>query len=301
MHIRGLWEETGRSDTRLLEALFLPDQLTFAGRSRALDGAVRREHVVPRRRVIRECIALLEANKSDADLARLIRRLVRIVHLTPQESARLDRPRGEGGVKQDMPSGWAVDGDIYARLVGEGISWEPVAPDDLPSRPEPPDMLEPALEMAMADDLYDQDFYLWTRAQAEALRAHAGASNVLDYDHLAEEVEDLGSAERNKAESLVRQIIVHFYKLSASRNLYPVNHWRGEILELRINLRRPLTRAIRRELEAGLESVHQDALTLAEIKMERYEPDVVIDGSLRWTLPQVLSEADDPLPPRQPR
>ena len=153
----------------------------------------------------------------------------------------------------------------------------------------------------MADDLYDQDFYLWTRAQAEALRSHAGASNVLDYDHLAEEVEDLGSAERNKAESLVRQIIAHFYKLSASRNPHPVNHWRGEILELRINLRRPLTKAIRRELEAELESVHQDALTLAEIKMERYEPDVVIDGSLRWTLPQVLGEADDPLPPRQPR
>ena len=99
----------------------------------------------------------------------------------------------------------------------------------------------------------------------------------------------------------MRQIVAHFYKLSASRNPYPVNHWRGEILELRINLRRPLTKAIRRELEAELESIHQDALTLAEIKMERYEPDVAIDGSLRWTLPQVLGEADDPLPPRQPR
>ena len=153
----------------------------------------------------------------------------------------------------------------------------------------------------MADDLYERDFYLWTRAQAEALRAHAGASNVLDYENLAEEVEDLGSAERNKAESLVRLIITHLYKLAASRSPYPVNHWRGEVLEQRINLRRPLTKASRRELEVALGGIHQDALTIAEAKMAAYEPEVVIDGSLRWTLPQVLGEADDPLPPRQSR
>ncbi len=151
----------------------------------------------------------------------------------------------------------------------------------------------------MADDLYERDFYLWTRAQAEALRGHAGASNALDYAHLAEEVEDLGNAERNKAESFVRQIIAHFYKLSASRNACPVNHWRGEILELRINLRRPLTQAIRNELEAELEAIHKDALVIAEAKMATYEPGVVIDGRLRWTLTQLLGEANDPLPPRQ--
>ncbi len=153
----------------------------------------------------------------------------------------------------------------------------------------------------MADDLYERDFFLWTQAQAQALRACAGGSNVLDYEHLAEEVEDLGSAQRNKAESFVRQIIAHLYKLSASQNLDPVNHWRGEILELRINLRRPLTKAIRNELEADLESIHQNALTIAEARMDVYEPGVVIDGALRWSLPQVLGEADDPLPPRRPR
>ena len=30
------------------------------------------------------------------------------------------------------------------------------------------------------------------------------------------------------------------------------------------------------------------------------EPDVTIDGSLRWSLLQVLGEADDPLPSRFP-
>lgn len=153
----------------------------------------------------------------------------------------------------------------------------------------------------MADDLYDRDFYLWTRAQAEALRAHAGASNALDYENLAEEVEDFGSAQRQKAESLIRQIITHLFKLSASRRPHPINHWRAEILELRLNLRRPLTRAIRNEIEADLEVIHRDALSIAEAKMAAYEPGVAIDPALRWTLPQVLGEQDDPLPPRPAR
>ena len=48
MHIRGMWEEKGSSDTRLLEALFLPDELTVVGRSRSYEGKGHREHVVPR-------------------------------------------------------------------------------------------------------------------------------------------------------------------------------------------------------------------------------------------------------------
>ena len=153
----------------------------------------------------------------------------------------------------------------------------------------------------MADDLYDQDFYLWTRDQAAALRAREIGVNALDYDRLAEEVEDLGRSERNRAESFARQILVHLYQLNASRNPDPVQHWRGEVAELRVDLRRTLTGAIRRELDAGLDEMHQDALTIAEAKMAAYEPDVAIDGRLRWTLPQVLGEADDPLPPRQAR
>ena len=153
----------------------------------------------------------------------------------------------------------------------------------------------------MAENLYDKDFYLWTKAQAAALRAHGRVLDNLDYDHIAEELEDLGSSQRQKAESLVRQIIAHLFKLSASRNRYPANHWTGEVIEFRLNLRRPLTRAIRNEIEAELENIHQDALRIAEAKMAAYEPDVTIDGSLRWRLPQVLGEADDPLPPRQVR
>lgn len=152
----------------------------------------------------------------------------------------------------------------------------------------------------MADDLYDQDFHLWTQAQAEALRAHGREPDGVDYDRIAEELEDLGSAQRQKAESLVRQIIADLFKLAASRNPYPINHWCGQVVELRLDLRRPLTRAVRNELEAELEAIHRDALSVAQPKMAAYEPGVVIDATLRWSLPQILGEVDDPLPLRQP-
>jgi hypothetical protein len=153
----------------------------------------------------------------------------------------------------------------------------------------------------MADDLYERDFFLWTQAQAQALRAHAGASNALDYENLAEAVEDLGRSERNKAESFARQILVHLYELHASPNPEPMNRWRAEIAEFRVRLRKSLTGAIRRQLEADLDDVHRDAIAIAEEKVSAYEADVAIDGALRWTLPQVLGEADDPLPPRRSR
>ncbi|MHB8283810.1 MAG: DUF29 domain-containing protein [Caulobacteraceae bacterium] len=148
----------------------------------------------------------------------------------------------------------------------------------------------------MADDLYDQDFYLWTQAQAAALRARAG-DNALDYEHLAEEVEDLGKAERNRAESHIRQIIAHLYKITATRNAEPIGHWRVEILEHRIAIKRNLTGAIRRELESNLETITRDALRIAKASMAAHEPDVTIDAAQSWTLAQILGEVDDLITP----
>ncbi len=87
----------------------------------------------------------------------------------------------------------------------------------------------------MPDDLYDKDFHLWTQAQAAALHACAGASNALDYEHLAAKVEDLGRAERNGAESHFRQIIAPVYEITATRP-----HRQVEILDHRIAIERVL-------------------------------------------------------------
>ena len=142
----------------------------------------------------------------------------------------------------------------------------------------------------MADDLYDQDFYLWTQAQAQALRARSAGANALDYDRLAEEVEELGSAQRNKAESYVRRILQHLYKLQTSPEAQPTGHWRVEIENWRAELERVLTGAIRRELETNLERIHVRAAAIAQKDIANYEPDAVVDCRWRWTLEEVLND-----------
>ena len=43
---------------------------------------------------------------------------------------------------------------------------------------------------------YEDDFYAWTRHQAEVLRTMPVSDNRFDREHIAEEIEDLGKSER---------------------------------------------------------------------------------------------------------
>jgi hypothetical protein len=151
----------------------------------------------------------------------------------------------------------------------------------------------------MADDgtlpLYDRDFYLWSQAEAEKLRARIGRDNELDWEHLAEEVADLGSEQRNKVRSYVRLILEHLYKLHATQRPEPVNHWIGEILNFRAEAEGPMTATIRRLVKDELEALHDKAAKLAQAKFQREEPDAIIDASRRWTWAEVMGEENDPL------
>jgi len=92
-------------------------------------------------------------------------------------------------------------------------------------------MKDPAL-------LYDEDFVAWTEQQARALRAvacggtdpRAGtnrpvASQPVDWEHLAEEVESLGLSERRELHSQLHRIIRHLLKLTFSPAFQPRQGW----------------------------------------------------------------------------
>lgn len=146
-----------------------------------------------------------------------------------------------------------------------------------------------------ADDLYDRDFYLWTKAQAEALRARGRGGNAIDYDVLAEEVEDLGKRDLRECVSRALVIIEHLMKLSWSTKAEPRGGWRATIRIQRSDLKRALTPSLRRMVEADLETIHQDAAFVAAESFSSEEPDAPRDQALRWTLPQILGEENDPL------
>lgn len=151
----------------------------------------------------------------------------------------------------------------------------------------------------MADDasatLYDTDFYLWTQAQAAALRARAGSDKTLDYDRLAEEIEDLGKSDYRAVTSAVRLILEHLYKLHATRRREPLGHWAGEIENFRLDIEQKLTASIERMARADLERLHLQAAKVAAKKFRFDEPEATIDPSLRWTWNEIMGEANDPL------
>lgn len=150
----------------------------------------------------------------------------------------------------------------------------------------------------MAGNLYHSDFYLWAKGQAEALRA-AGegkrGSNAVEWERVAEEVEDLGKSDVHASESLTVQILIHLYKLAWTQRHEPKGHWEGEIVALRGNLKRKLTPTIRNTVLAELEDLHQEAGEAASRAFKSDEPGAVTDQAPRWTLAQILGEEADPL------
>ncbi len=159
----------------------------------------------------------------------------------------------------------------------------------------------------MADDhrtpssasLYDRDFYVWTQDQAAAIRAAVAAGVLppgMDGEKLADEVEDMGKRDLRECWSRVVQILVHLWKLSASMRDEPRNHWRSEIRTQRFELGQVLTPSLRKQVEARLERLHQDAAELAERLLADAEPGAPpLDPSRRWTLAEILGEENDPL------
>ena len=61
---------------------------------------------------------------------------------------------------------------------------------------------------------YESDLYEWTKEQADALRRRA--SNALDWDNLAEEIESLGAGERREIRSRLKTLLVHLLKWKGS-------------------------------------------------------------------------------------
>lgn len=148
-------------------------------------------------------------------------------------------------------------------------------------------------------DLYEKDFYLWTRDQADALRAEAcrraPGSNTVDWEQVAEEIEDMGKSDLRECFSRVETIIEHLFKLAWSRQEVPLGGWRSTILRERSALELVLTPSLRPKVEQSLVQRHQRALRLAQDAFAQNEPDAARDVSLVWSLPQILGEDGDPL------
>ncbi|HRJ60377.1 MAG TPA: DUF29 domain-containing protein [Azospirillaceae bacterium] len=94
--------------------------------------------------------------------------------------------------------------------------------------------------------LYDQDFHAWALAQAAALRRAAELRINLpdvDIEHLAEEIEDMGSEQAHAVESALMRIIEHLLKLEYSPADRPRATWRRTVRNQRTDLQKRLKRS----------------------------------------------------------
>jgi Domain of unknown function DUF29 len=116
--------------------------------------------------------------------------------------------------------------------------------------------------------LYDEDFYVWTEAQAELLRQRR--FEALDLDNLIEEVEGLARAEKSSVLNNASIIIEHLLKLQYSPAQEPRNVWRASVREHRRRLRRDLTPRLRQILDAELASLYGEVRDDTEALLRDY-------------------------------
>ena len=84
----------------------------------------------------------------------------------------------------------------------------------------------------MPDDLYDRDILAWSQRQAELLRrvAHGERVNDVDWEHVVEEIEDVGLSQLNAVRSYLRLMLVHLLKMHCWPESASAGHWHGEIV-----------------------------------------------------------------------
>ena len=139
----------------------------------------------------------------------------------------------------------------------------------------------------MAD--YETDFALWSEQQAQALRRRA--TNEIDWDNVAEEIESLGNRERRELEHRIETVLDHLMRFTASPAHDPRRGWRRTVSEQRSGIAKilrdspGLRPAVAGIIAAGLPTARQ----LATEALEEYgeTPRVPLD-QLTYTEAEVL-------------
>jgi hypothetical protein len=158
--------------------------------------------------------------------------------------------------------------------------------------------------MSDVKTLHDEDFFAWSKQQADALRAAArtGSNQALDWANLAEEIEDLGASQKSALHSQLRRIIRHLLKLENSLARAPRRGWRQSVNDARIeidylletspSLRSEIDADIVKEMKRGIKLVVSDLgdhgeidpAVAASILATSYTSDQILDD---WFPPEL--------------
>ncbi len=85
-------------------------------------------------------------------------------------------------------------------------------------------------------DLYEQDYPAWLEETAKQLRQRQ--TDVLDWEHLVEEIEALGNEQRHKVDSYLLKLLIHLllYQYWPEERERCAKGWQDEIGNFRVEL-----------------------------------------------------------------
>ena len=138
----------------------------------------------------------------------------------------------------------------------------------------------------MSTTLYDQDFYAWANQQAWLLRD--GKLAQADIEHIAEEIESMGNAERRELESRLAVVLMHLLKWQFQPERRGKSS-RLTIIEQRRRLQRHLTAVpgLRANLPTVTTDAYGDAVIAAAWETE-FDPEA-FPAACPWSFEQIMN------------
>ena len=154
----------------------------------------------------------------------------------------------------------------------------------------------------MTAQTYETDFLDCTQEQSALLRARQW--DALDFEHIAEEIEDMGREQKLALQSLLRQILLHLLKLALSPARAPRAKWTEEIIEFRdqAQTRIDATPSLKHHAPELFAKAWQQARRAAQKSFDLYDEQVQVPAVCPYSIEQVLEPdyfPDTQSPPQQ--
>lgn len=126
------------------------------------------------------------------------------------------------------------------------------------------------IDKKVSSNLYDRDYYQWLGQTVEKLRLKR--FNEVDWDHLIEEIEDIGKSQRRALESYFTRLLEHLLKLAYWESEKPNsgNHWAAEIVNFRYQIQKRLEDSP--SLKPSLATIYQESLIVAKKSVSKLFP-----------------------------
>ena len=124
----------------------------------------------------------------------------------------------------------------------------------------------------MPNDLYDRDVLAWSEHQADLLRRLARGERVndVDWDHVVEEIADVGQSELHAVESYLDLLLVHLLKARAWPTSDSLNHWHAAIVAFQNNAARRFAPSMRQRVD--LQALYLGAVEQVAVLNGRQSP-----------------------------